>query len=395
MVPMSVPGMTPPPGVIRNLDRVRDARTFDWPWWMPVGSGVSALLIALAAAQGHGILTLSEAVPAAVLAAAPFVVAATRRLLLPAWLAIPFVLLGVYALEVPPPPTGDVAPMLLVLLTAHTACIGRRWEGAAAALASIALMSWAEIRADYEGAAVWAFGIGMGWVSGFLIQHTLRLLADLKEAQTALLEQATADERRRIAREVHDVVAHSLAVTMLNLSGARLALAGSDPEAAREALEEAERLGRQSLTDIRRTVGLLGGTDGVAAAAPSGEGVDALVESYRSAGLEVTATVDPRVRDLAPAVGLTVYRIVQEALANVVKHAPGSPAELELTCDGELRLRVRSRLNGSPNGDGGGGLGIGGMRDRAGLVGGELTAGPTGDGWWCVELVVPLVKEPA
>src|SRR5436853_615896 len=127
-----------------------------------------------------------------------------------------------------------------------------------------------EVAGLYSGAFAYVLGIGIAWAWGYAVRQQYHLIVELKAAQAGLAERAAADERQRIAREIHDVVAHSLAVTMLHLTGARLALQ-HDPAEAAEALAEAERLGRQSLADIRRTVGLLadGGRAGAAPPMPT------------------------------------------------------------------------------------------------------------------------------
>ncbi len=184
------------------------------------------------------------------------------------------------------------------------------------------------VAAHDEVAALWLGAIGGAVIVGLLIRALLSTLLDLEEAQAELAAKATADERQRIAREVHDVIAHSLTVTMLHLTAARLAVARGDGAAATEALEEAEAAGRRSLADVRRTVGLLRAEDeadltGTAAPTRLASDVDELVAGYRSAGVDVELVVTGDVDSLAPEVGIAVYRTVQEALANAARHRPG------------------------------------------------------------------------
>ena len=293
------------------------------------------------------------------------------------------------------------APMLLVMLVGWLTYTGtRRQAGLALAAAALAIalpLPWAAGEAlDWLG---WGFGIASAWLSMSAVATQQRLLAQLRAAQADLGRHAADEERQRIAREMHDVVAHSLSITMLHLTGARHVLT-RDPARAAEALAEAERSGRQSLADIRRTVGLLdagrASADGPQTLAPLPGAADLadLVADFARAGLDVGLTVvgDP---DRMPATaGLDLYRIAQEAIANVAKHAPSARTEVELTIAGhEARLRVRDdgrRGGATPIGSvGGSGLGLPGMRQRATLHGGACVAERSGEGW-LVECVIPL-----
>jgi len=238
----------------------------------------------------------------------------------------------------------------------------------------------------------WIMGIGATTLMMYLFVAQRRLVVELRTAQTDLARQAVAAERRRIAYEIHDVAAHSLAVTLLHLTGVRLRVLrrGGDPDLA-EALGEVERLGRQSLDDVRRTVGLLQ-EDSVGAAPPqpAATDIERLVEEYSTAGLDVRLLLTGELASLPPATGLVLYRIIQEALANVVKHAPGATAQVSLEVGLGVRVQVRNSL---PKAVGalsarGPGLGLGSMAERARSLGGWLTAGPDEVGW-LVECAIP------
>ncbi|HVU91167.1 MAG TPA: histidine kinase, partial [Jatrophihabitans sp.] len=206
-------------------------------------------------------------------------------------------------------------------------------------------------------------------------------------AQAGLARRAQAEERARVARELHDVIGHSLTVSLMHVTAARLALDEDRDEAAR-ALEEAERLGRASLAEVRQAVGLLRSADGSESTAPlpGGAEIKDLIEQFRTAGVEVRAGIDGDLAALPPTVGLAAYRILQEALTNAVKHAPGAAVavEIELAADA-VRLGVDSA--GAPRA--GSGLGLVGMRERAESLGGTLAAGPGGSGW-LVRAELPL-----
>ncbi len=283
---------------------------------------------------------------------------------------------------------AEIAPILLMPMACWTGATGRRWEGAVGA--GLAISTLLPFFLQPGTFWPWSTGVVFSWLAGAGLAIQQRLLAELGAAQADLQRRATLEERQRIAREIHDVAAHSLAVTMLHLTGARLLLqrVGGDPRAV-EALAEAERLGRQSLDDVRRTVGLLEGaegpTSGLAAPLPAGADLCGLVQQYRDAGLDVSLEVDGDLARVSGATGLALYRITQEALANTVKHAPGASASVHVTVNGEVHLEVHNtrgtptRLAGQP--DAPHGRGLAGMRERAALLGGSIMLGPDRDGW--------------
>src|SRR5262245_5737683 len=294
------------------------------------------------------------------------------------------------------PFNGDSAPFFLIFLIARVGILRPRAEVVAVTLASSAVMVSVELAGRYTGAFVWVLAFGLIGASCFAFQTQFRLFEQERAAQAGLAERAAAEERQRIAREIHDVIAHSIAVTMLHLTGARLALR-RDPAEAEEALLEAERLGRESLAEIRRTVGLLApeGT-GTAAPLPSACDIPHLVREFRAAGLDVDFEVSGDPDALTAATGLGLYRVAQESLTNVVRHAPGTRTTMSLSIDEDVvSLQVRNGLaDAGADADTDGGLGVPGMRERVTLLGGELRAGPDGDSW-CVDVELPRVLETA
>jgi signal transduction histidine kinase len=282
------------------------------------------------------------------------------------------------------PARYDAAPFFLVMLIADGTS-DSIVTAAVVAVASSALLSGLEIAGRYQGSIIWVMAFAFTWSGAALVQSRLRLL-------DAVSERAVIEERQRIARELHDVIAHSLAVTMLQLTGARLALE-RDPEDAARALAEAERLGRESLAEIRRTVGLLAPAEpGPISALPTATDVPGLVGEMHDAGLEVTLHCSGDLAAVAPAPGLALYRIVQESLANVVKHAPGTSASVDIEVrDGAVRLEVANLMNGSAaavESREHAGMGLRSMHDRAETLGGTLDAGAH-DGTWCVAASIP------
>lgn len=239
----------------------------------------------------------------------------------------------------------------------------------------------------------WSAAHAFTFVLGRTLHRQRTLIDELQAAREALAAQAVAEERRRIARELHDLAGHTLAAMVLHVTGARYVLR-RDVDEAERALRDAEAVGRSSLEQIRATVAALRtderGTDPAVAGA---EDLPALVDGYRRAGLGIDARIEPHdAAALAGPVGVALHRIAREALANVARHAPGNRVELDLAVgDGEVRLLVadHGRPARPPLPDDGPHFGLVGMAERARALGGRLEAGPTADGWR-VEAVLPL-----
>ncbi len=244
------------------------------------------------------------------------------------------------------------------------------------------------------GALYFAFGNLFGVLAGVMLRRSARLTRALGEAGEQLAEAAARDERHRIARDVHDLVAHSLTVVVLHVGGARRVLR-TDPDAAEGALADAEQVCRESLDGIRGVVGLLR-EDGDHPPVLS-LGLDELVDGYRAAGLPVTLTLrgDPAALPLATRV--TLHRVVQEALANVGRHAgTGAATSVEVGVDaGGADVRVSNDLPAPRAAPGHGGFGLLGLVERVASLGGTLSGGPD-DGSWVVRCRLPATdRRPA
>ena len=241
---------------------------------------------------------------------------------------------------------------------------------------------WAWIAPDH-GWGAWIGGITFTTLAGVLIGHQFELVAQLRAAQAGLAARARAEERNRIARDLHDVIAHTLTVSLLHVMSARLAIE-HDPDDAARALAEAERLSRESLAEVRQVAGLVRATSD--SPLPGAGELPALISRFQSAGANVTFAVDGDPSRLPATVGLALYRILQEALTNVVKHAPGAPVTARIAvASGQVTLDVDS-LGPAGNGTG---LGLVSMRERAESLGGSCEAGPSGSGW-LVRATLPL-----
>jgi signal transduction histidine kinase len=237
----------------------------------------------------------------------------------------------------------------------------------------------ATLTASDPGWLAWIAGTALSVLACAFGRRQHELVLELNAAQEGLAQRAQAEERNRIARELHDVIAHSLTVSLLHVSSARLALADAPADAAR-ALDEAERLGRAALDEVRHAVGTLhrDGAPDATAPLPGSTDVPALIESFTAAGADVRAAVDADLADVPATVGLAAYRIVQEALTNAAKHAPSRRATVQLRMsDGAVHVDVDSA---GPPGHGRG-LGLISMRERAEAIGGTCEAGPGGSGW--------------
>ncbi|HWF28447.1 MAG TPA: histidine kinase [Mycobacterium sp.] len=290
------------------------------------------------------------------------------------------------------PVRADFGPALLVLMVISVATLSSVLGGFLAAVSAAAMLLAASALHRVDEVALYLGFVGAGWLFGYLMRTTRLLLAEQIRAQEALAEHAAADERRRIAREVHDVIAHSLSVTLLHVTGARRALQQDrDVDDAVEALEQAERLGRQAMADIRRTVGLLDRGPMKITPEPGIDDVGVLVEGFQRAGLDVTLCVDGPTQRVSAAAGLALYRITQESLANIAKHASDSKSAVALNISTtSARLAITNQLPAAvAAGQSAEGRGVRGMRQRIELLGGAIDVGPTHDGW-SVRAEIPL-----
>ena len=248
---------------------------------------------------------------------------------------------------------------------------------------------------EYFSVPLW---FAMAWVVGRLMrswrvraEELEGLALELAADRDALAEAAVEAERMRIARELHDVVAHNVSVMTIQATAASRILA-NDPEAALDALASIERTGRETVDEMRILLGVLRerGADEPFAPQPGLAELDALAERVRSAGLPVEVVVEGRPRTLAAGLDLAAYRIVQEALTNVLKHAREAQAGVTVRyTDTALELEVVD--NGSGNGAGGGtGNGLVGMQERVAMYGGQLEMGRRHEGGWVLRARLPV-----
>ncbi len=243
------------------------------------------------------------------------------------------------------------------------------------------------------------------WVLGDSMRIRRAYLAGLEERAARLererdqqVQIAAGAERARIARELHDIVAHSLSVMVAQADGATYAM-GRDPDRAQDAMRTVASTGREALTEMRRLLGVLRTSEPatVTMPQPGVEQVTELVDKVRDAGLSIELRLQGQPRVLPAGMGLAAYRIVQEALTNTIKHAgPRAHAQVTITYRDDL-VQVRVEDDGSadavaPDGaeDHRPGQGLVGMRERAAVYGGRVAARPDADGGYRVEALLPI-----
>jgi signal transduction histidine kinase len=381
----------------------RREELFDWPPWVPgvftmlaLVSGV--VVIAQRAVAGRA---MGAGVAFATLVLLPFVLEIVsaifrRRFVLPK-LLFPVPVLAGMAVLLANVDEAHFAPFVLVMVCAQMAAESedRPLFGVLVTFAACAEMVLFDIFGPHDDSFVWVIGISFGWFGGFSVQTLANQTFALRRANAELAEKVATEERQRIAREIHDVIAHSLSVTMLHVTAARMALDREGRlDEAREWLREAEEQGRKSLTEIRRTVGLLGADESAKAPPmPTATDLPTLVQEFRNAGLDATMSIKGDIESLPEATGLNLYRIVQESLTNVAKHAPGAIARVDLEIGHDSIFLCVHNTNGNGKAtipSDGGGRGVRGIMERAALLGGEMAIDDT-DGWTVV-VTAPLQK---
>lgn len=287
------------------------------------------------------------------------------------------------------PVPNDAAPLQLILSAAIGAAMYSLRTGIRVVALCIALVVGFGIFGGLESPALYALGVACGWLIGYMVLIQKRLSDNRARVLRERADRAASDERRRIAREIHDVIAHSLSITMLNVTGARRALEQDrDVDEAIDALTDAERQGRQAMSEIRTIVHVLGADESQPpTAAPGGRDLTALIDDYRKAGVHVSYRVAGDLASLPDPVSAALYRITQECLANVVKHSTANRAAVNVTVDDSVEIIIENPHLGGRARDRGG-AGIDGMTQRAALLGGTLETRHD-DGTWMVHATLP------
>ncbi|MBQ1107246.1 sensor histidine kinase [Streptomyces anulatus] len=316
----------------------------------------------------------------------------------------------------------DVRPGIgnfaMLVITYTVATVGERWASRLALVCSLSAAALSQLRWEAEPGGSWPQVIFvtiimtvpfvLAWVLGDSLR-TRRAYFDQLEERAARLERereaqskvAVAAERARIARELHDVVAHNVSVMVVQADGAAYVMDAA-PDQAKQALETISSTGRQALAEMRRLLGVLRTGDapesGEYVPQPDVEQIEDLVAQVRQTGLTVDFKVEGTPRPLPSGVELTAYRVVQEALTNTRKHGgPDAGASVRLVYfDDGLGLLIEDDGRGAAHelyedgGADGAGHGMIGMRERIGMVGGTLDAGPRPGGGFRISALLPL-----
>ena len=308
---------------------------------------------------------------------------------------------------------NSLASLLAGLLLIYS--VGRHAEGRAL-LAGSAIGLFSVIvqglGGTFQSPTDWVFALilmGAALIVGIALRVqversiALAVAADrAQREQEATAQAAVQEERARIARELHDVVAHNVGLIVLQAGGARSVLA-TDPERARAALRQVEETGRQTLTEMRHLVGILReDEDEERQPLPRLERLPALVDEARAGGLTVDLQIEGRMAELPAGLELAAYRLIQEALTNVRKHAPWSHVQVRLAYEPD-RLRMEVTDDGGPSGAAAAtardasdpGHGLIGMRERVQVYGGRMQTGAMPGGGFRVEATLPLSGDAA
>jgi signal transduction histidine kinase len=296
-------------------------------------------------------------------------------------------------------PEGNGVALPMVIGAYSTARWERRhpaWWGLVLVVAT--WLSWSLLDpmnvswSDRAATVVWLFPGIIAWLVGALVRSQAQNLEQRRTAREQRAARAVAEERNRIARELHDVIGHSVSVMTVQASAVRRRLTPAQ-DVEREALETVERVGREALAEMRRMVGVLreAGLDPDREPPPGLAQVPGLVEKVRATGLPVELTVTGDPRPLPGGLDLTAYRLLQEGLTNTLRHAedPGR-AEVSITYgEGSLELAVRDDGGSTPR-DAEAGHGLLGLRERVAVYGGDLVARPRDGGGFELLATLPL-----
>jgi signal transduction histidine kinase len=300
-------------------------------------------------------------------------------------------------------------PGLAVFVLTFDIALHSRERVAVATLFASAVVIGVAVEFQPNGVAILAtyieseLGVGLAWLAGWNLRRRRARWAEL-QARAERLEReqeeqarrAVTEERLRIARELHDVIAHSMSVIAVQ-SGVGHHVIDTQPAEARQALAAIEATSRSALTEMRRLLGVLrqeGEPRGSLTPAPGLGDLSLLLRQVQDAGLKVWVSVDGEREAVPPGIDLSAYRIVQEALTNVIKHAATPEARVTISYrPGSLTVEVASQGPGAPGkGDDGSGHGLIGMRERVAVFGGEFAAGPGADGGFRVRARFPVTE---
>jgi signal transduction histidine kinase len=304
-------------------------------------------------------------------------------------------------------PEGSIAPFPSFLLAGFSvACYARRPAVAVGGgVALFAVMLTALLSHFYEGGnvgvgdvVILSVFLGGAWTSGWLVRQRAAQARRAMAESGELARSAVGEERARIARELHDVVAHSVSIIAVQ-AGAAEELIERDPQRARDHMASVRRTAREAMVEMRRLLDVLRTDEAAYTPQPGLARLDDLLEEVRGAGVPVELVQEGVRPHLPPGLDLVAFRVVQESLTNVRKHAPGASTKVLMRFGPrDFELDIANATASTPtsvNGGPAGGHGLIGMRERVHLFGGTFDAGPNEDGGFLVHAVLPLNEEPA
>lgn len=320
-------------------------------------------------------------------AVVPFVLWAWRPAALPTFRLVLLVAVLQFAAQ----RSGDLEPLLFLVAIAAGivgAWESSRWAAVVAGAVAVTMPLMVELVVDDDiHFGVWTIGVLLLLLLGRMSRWQLRLVADLAEAREGLARQAAVEEKQRIARDVHDLVGHGLAAMLLHVTGARHVLRRDLDEADR-ALADAEAVGQRSMEELRRTLHVLRAAQAEPVAdppLPDADDIGVAVDMARAAGVEARFRVVGDLSRIDSIVGLSLHRVVEEALTNARRYAPRAVTEVVLRVEQDgVVLTVDSvgpTADPTPVDGDRPRYGIVGMRERMAAIGGDLEAGPTATGW--------------
>jgi signal transduction histidine kinase len=296
-------------------------------------------------------------------------------------------------------PEVGTMPMPVMLVMGFSAALYARpsWLAVLAAPLPIVIM-WS---ADFEGQesavdyTIGCFILLGAWAAGWAVRQRANQVREARDYAPQLAQEAVAAERTRMARELHDVVAHSVSIIAVQ-SGAAEANIDRNPEKAKEHMETVRTSAHEALVELRRLVGLLREEDASYSPQPGLSRLEDLLDDARGSGMEIELERAGDEVTLPVGLDLTAYRVIQESLTNVRKHAGGAATVVSLDSSSDaVKIAIVNRP-GSPtaNAADGSGQGLIGMQERVRIYGGTFSAAPTEDGGFAVRVVLPIDETP-
>lgn len=296
------------------------------------------------------------------------------------------------------PMPWPVMQFLILLVTLLGVALWAQWYEIGAVVALTGALLWLALPGELQG---WAFGqagiVVVGLLLRWLVLSRRELAQQTERTETERAQRAVVEERARIARELHDVVAHHMSMIVVQAQSAPLRLGVERHDVAKE-FAEIEHSAREALGEVRGVLGVLRDARGEAERAPQPglEQMPPMLEATKAAGMPLTWSIELDPDDCPPGTALVLFRVLQESLANAARHAPGSAVRVTLTATSDRAvLTVQNGSGSAAPPERAGGAGIEGMTARAEAVGGTLRAEPDGAGGFIVCADVPLAGRPA